>query len=394
MVSARGRIHPPPTYGRRLAAGLLALALAACSGRNDRGLPAPQVVAPGVRLYHLADSALIEPPVPVAIRILRLDPTRVTLQSALANDEVMGRETVTGIAARHGALAAINAGFFLPNGDPSGLLQIDGLLVSDTSRPRGAVAITNTREGRTRLDFDVVTATARLGVPQNGDTRWIPIGGIDTTRVRGRLMLFTPRYHDDTDTAGRGIEWVLAGEPLTVTDKRVDAGSTPIPGNGFVLSYGGLDPPPPLQALTPGVRVVVERRFVTRYGSAPEIWDRADHVIGGAGLLVRDGRPVGDWSVEDLRKGFETERHPRTVIGRDTAGEIWLIAVDGRNPQVSLGMTFADLQRLATRLELTDALNLDGGGSTTMVVRGEIVNSPSDAAGPREVSDALLVVPR
>jgi exopolysaccharide biosynthesis protein len=57
-------------------------------------------------------------------------------------------------------------------------------------------------------------------------------------------------------------------------------------------------------------------------------------------------------------------------------------------------MTFTDLLRLCDRLELRDALNLDGGGSTTMVVNGRIVNRPSDAAGPRAVSDAILVKTR
>ena len=87
-------------------------------------------------------------------------------------------------------------------------------------------------------------------------------------------------------------------------------------------------------------------------------------------------------------------RHPRTMIGLDASRAIWLVAVDGRQPDHSIGMTFDDLQRLCDRLLLTDALNLDGGGSTTMVVKGEIVNKPSDAAGPRPVSYALLVTSR
>jgi exopolysaccharide biosynthesis protein len=70
------------------------------------------------------------------------------------------------------------------------------------------------------------------------------------------------------------------------------------------------------------------------------------------------------------------------------------VTVDGRQPDYSVGMTFADLQRLCDRLELRDALNLDGGGSTTMVVKGQIVNRPSDPTGPRPVSDAILVVGR
>ena len=65
--------------------------------------------------------------------------------------------------------------------------------------------------------------------------------------------------------------------------------------------------------------------------------------------------------------------------------------MDGRQADYSIGMTFADLQRLCDRLNLTDALNLDGGGSTTMVVRGRIVNRPSDPGGARPVSDAIVV---
>jgi exopolysaccharide biosynthesis protein len=60
----------------------------------------------------------------------------------------------------------------------------------------------------------------------------------------------------------------------------------------------------------------------------------------------------------------------------------------------SIGMTLPDLARLAERLKLRDALNLDGGGSTTMVVKGKIVNNPSDPTGPRLVSDAVLVTLR
>jgi hypothetical protein len=366
----------------------------ACQTQDGRGLPRPEEVAPGVRLYRLADRDLLHPPGPIAIQILRLDPARVRLDAVLARDEVMGTETVPAIAARHGAVAAMNAGFFLQNGEPSGLLQVDGQLVGDTARPRGAVAISTDRRGRTALLFDIVTAKVRVGVTRDGETTWMPVAGIDTIRHRGRLMMFTPSYHVHTDTASNGIEWVVSGAPLTVRERRHDAGSTPIPREGYVLSFGGLSPPAPLDTLEAGDTVTIEREFTTRHGTPARAWASAPHVIGGAGLLVRDGEPVADWVVEDMRAGFETERHPRTIIGSDADGEIWLVTVDGRQPDLSLGMSFAELQRLAERLQLTNALNLDGGGSTTMVVRGTVVNSPSDPTGPRPVSDALLVRPR
>ena len=129
-------------------------------------------------------------------------------------------------------------------------------------------------------------------------------------------------------------------------------------------------------------------------GSSPRDWARVRHAVGGAGLLMLDGRALTDWTDERIAAGFDTTRHPRTLIGADAQGAIWLVTVDGRNPALSLGMSFAELGRLAHRLGLRSALNLDGGGSTTMWVAGRIVNHPSDPGGPRKVSDAILVVPR
>lgn len=134
--------------------------------------------------------------------------------------------------------------------------------------------------------------------------------------------------------------------------------------------------------------------YQTLLGTSPDVWERASDIVGGAGLLLRDGDPLEDWSDERFRAGFDTERHPRTVVGADRFGRVWLITVDGRQEEHSLGMAFAELQGLLVALGLTDALNLDGGGSTTMVVKGEVVNRPSDETGPRPVSDALLVMQR
>ena len=147
-------------------------------------------------------------------------------------------------------------------------------------------------------------------------------------------------------------------------------------------------------------RVTVEgtagdaKSYRTRLGTKPKDWAHARDAVGGAGLLLLDGREFHEWTDEGLAAGFDTTRHPRTVIGEDQSGAVWLITVDGRQPSLSLGMTFIELQGLARRLGLRSALNLDGGGSTTMVVQGHVVNHPSDATGPRPVSDAILVFPR
>ena len=110
--------------------------------------------------------------------------------------------------------------------------------------------------------------------------------------------------------------------------------------------------------------------YRTRLGTKPKDWAQARYAVSGAGLLMLDGRDFHEWTDEQLAAGFDTTRHPRTVIGEDQAGAVWLITVDGRQPALSLGMSFAELQTLARRLGLRSAMNLAGGGSTPMLVRG------------------------
>jgi exopolysaccharide biosynthesis protein len=284
----------------RLVSLLLLLCAATVPGRQAALGPAERI-ADGVLLYRLDDPALLDPPGPVAVQALRLDPRKVALEIGRGAGEEPPRTTVETIAKqRPGVIAAVNAGFFsLQTGRPTDFLKIDGEVVHGTARARGAVGIGD-GDGTTLLLFDRVKVS-----------------------VGNRRAKYSPLL-----------------------------------------------------------------------GTSSDDWARASDAVGGAGLLRLDGRELSDWTEEIISKGFDTTRHPRTIIGTDTDGSIWLVTVDGRNLAISLGMSFAELQRLSDRLGLRSALNLDGGGSTTMWVAGKIVNHPSDAEGPRKVSDAILVVPR
>jgi exopolysaccharide biosynthesis protein len=90
---------------------------------------------------------------------------------------------------------------------------------------------------------------------------------------------------------------------------------------------------------------------------------------------------------------FASDRHPRTAVGRMTNGKLLLVTVDGRQPQTSIGMSLYTLADLLLELGAVEAINLDGGGSTTMVVKHKVMNKPSDQTGERPVSDAILMFP-
>ncbi len=120
--------------------------------------------------------------------------------------------------------------------------------------------------------------------------------------------------------------------------------------------------------------------------------DGVTQVVGGFPRLLSLGRRIGDLQVSAL-PSFAAARHPRTAVGFDAGlNHLWIIGVDGRQDGYSDGMTLPELTTLLEELGATEAVNLDGGGSTVMTLRGVVVNRPSDAEGERSVVNALLVV--
>ena len=124
-------------------------------------------------------------------------------------------------------------------------------------------------------------------------------------------------------------------------------------------------------------------------------------VVGGGPRLLTRGRVAVRSRAEGFAPleapgffaSFVKARNPRTLAGVHRDGDLLLATVDGRQPGWSAGVTLAEAARLMRALGARDALNLDGGGSTAMTVRGELVNRPSDPAGERPVSDGVFVLP-
>ena len=124
----------------------------------------------------------------------------------------------------------------------------------------------------------------------------------------------------------------------------------------------------------------------------PSVEAGAIQVIGGYPELLDSGAVAGDLGVSD-RPSFAAARHPRTAVGFDRgSGLLWLVVVDGRQAPRSAGMSLPELAGLMQALGADDALNLDGGGSSAMSLRGRIVNRPSDATGERTVANSLWLI--
>lgn len=319
------------------------------------------------------------------IHVLALDSGRVRLALGRAMDEGVGTETASSIAARHGALAAINGGYFrttgIYRGEPAGLLWLTGKILSEPSRNRPGLAIANTPGGAKAA---VVSLDFRAVVDAGGG-RALPLNGINRPRENDEAILFTPEFHRTTLTGPRGIEAVLIdGLVVSVHDGE---GSRPIPENGLVISAAGKAATWVRENLRPGGRAEV--RSEAAMDPSPD-WT-PEFILGGGPALVRNGRPASAADQGGYDQGFFLKRHPRTAVGVRADGTLLLVTVDGRRPARSVGMTIAELEALMIELGSVEAVNLDGGGSTTMVIKGRVVNSPSDPTGERPVSDSLLV---
>jgi Phosphodiester glycosidase len=321
------------------------------------------------------------------INVLVCDPANVRLALGRALDKGVGTETTSSIARRRGALAATNGGYFRTDGayrgEPAGIVVQGRKVLSEPYHRRPGLAVAS-RGARTRLA--VVDVDLRAEAVAAGKARR-RIDGINRPRLDDELILFTPEFDRSTLTGPQGIEaTVEKGRVAAVAE---GAGNAAIPRGGLVLSGHGEAAAWILANLKPGTRVETRTAVTLR----PRPVFIPDFVIGGGPRLVQSRKAVPP-DAEIYSPGFAEARHPRTAVGVRADGRILLVTVDGRQPELSVGMTIAELAALLLELGAVEAVNMDGGGSTTMVVRDRVVNSPSDLTGERAVGDALLIIAR
>jgi hypothetical protein len=180
----------------------------------------------------------------------------------------------------------------------------------------------------------------------------------------------------------------------SVTVVRDLKGSSEIPTDGYVISAVGSAREWVKTHVRKGGRVNFTWRLDSIKPGIDNDWMRADSMLGGGPQLIKAGKIEITDKQEKMAPGFATDRHPRSAIAKLKSGRLLLVTVDGRQPGVSAGMTLEMLAGLLLEFGAVEAMNLDGGGSTTMVLHNKVVNRPSDQSGERPVSDAILVFPK
>ena len=310
----------------------------------------------------------------VRINAIRVDPLNASLQlRPLARPGAMeGLSSLVQLANQQQAWVAINGGYFnRVKRLPLGALKQDGRWLSGPILNRGVAAWderTMPRFGRLQLSEWVVGPGALR----------LPVAVVNSGYVQRGISRYTadwgPNYRALSGSeTGLLIQGGLVRQQFGPSE--LDAG-VPLRGDDLLLvGRGGSELPWGL-----GDRLQIESRPSSNLGLAT-------HVIGGGPLLLQAGRIVLNGAAENFSSAFLNQGAPRTVLARDDR-QIWLITLEGiQDSGPSLGETAALLQQLG----LQDALNLDGGSSTGLVLGGSLQVKGRGVAG--SVHNGVGLVP-
>ena len=353
-------------------------------------------IGPGAyyEMYHLQSNDI-----PLQVHVVRLSSLEHTqLSLSLPFGRAQSRQTVPGqVASRvetgETVIAAINGDFFLAEpgyaGVSLGLAVQDGRIIR---HPRGS-AFGLLMDGQTLIGEPQWVGMVRAfdGERFLGE---YPLSGINVPRHADDLILFTPDFGPSTATNLWGRELILsAPEP-------------PAPTSGFsapvLMDYASGD-----TVISPGTMVLSGHGRAAEFLALPHTpylrleiswsmkspWNESLTAVGGGPVLLREGIILPDGVAG---APLPDRASPRSGIAISADGSLLLVCVDGRQPHISAGLTLHEFAHLLQSLGAVSALNLDGGGSSTMVVRNlgqtstEVVNSPSDGR-PRPVGNALIV---
>ena len=329
---------------------------------------------------------------PWAIHVFDVDRRHCwSVVAAKSGSAAAGRATTSSILrdlAGRGVTVAggVNADFFTTTGPLAGLpvgLFVTGRRVVAGPAVQPALAIDST--GLPRIGVFRVVGSAIVRGRTHALSQWNRDAG-------GGLALFDHAWGASTDTATSIVEVVLDGQtPHRVLAVDTAVAGVVIPSGGRVLRTGRGAPGAlvaDLVSLRPGDTVV------TAIAIAPFAPREA---VAGRPILLRDSQVVAGLDTVG-QPGFATGRHPRTAAGIAGGGRRLILAVvDGRQAPYSDGMTLRETADLMRALGATDAINLDGGGSTALVYADpsggfRVANRPSDPTGERAVGNALAIV--
>lgn len=297
---------------------------------------------------------------PVRINIVELSKgvnEDLVIEPAIASGTLASKSKISNIANRENAIVAINGGYFKPQtGVPLGTLMINKKVYTGPIYDRVAMGIFDNGfdMARVQLRAQVETNKGGLKIDNINQPRMLSTHTIVYTSDWGEYSPPCPKY---------GVQIVVENGNAT----RMSYGSNRIPKDGFVIVGAEKN----LNSIKDA------KRFKLNVKINPE-WKDVNHIISGGPYLIKNGDIYVDMTAQKL--GSIGGRNPRTAIGYTRDNHLIMLTADGREGS-SIGLTLVELANLMKELGCVNAMNLDGGGSTVMFVKGQVVNKPAVQGG-------------
>jgi hypothetical protein len=359
-------------------------------------------VAPGVRWTRIVREGG-----PWRVNVLTVAAgTRVL--AVPAGDRFGVRARPSAMSRRVAAVAAVNGGYFDGDGYPVGALSAEGRLLSEPVGGRSALLVGAAPrsigplrfEGAVRVGGEELVLDGINRIPgeipacggRGGDRPTERPSAVTTCTDPSELVLFTADWGARTPGVSGALDAVVRDG--VVAALRSGGGSAVPPDAAVLTATGGARAP--LREAGVGVPLELDEGVSMRAAAVPpgDIVSGGPRLLAGGRVRVRSSAEgFNPLSAPWFHGSFVASRQPRTMAGVRRDGSLLLVTVDGRRPGWSAGVTLQEGARVMRSLGARDALNLDGGGSSAMAVRGRRVNLPSDPGGERPVSDAILVLP-
>lgn len=306
------------------------------------------------------------------------DHEKYNLQPILAKNQIHGRATVSQMTRNFEDIAMINAGYFMPNGSLIGVAKINGEIIGKDDFYRSAIGIYEDGTaifGRVRYQGEI---------EYYGNT--CPIYNLNWERTENSLVLYNSYFGATTGTNSFGVEVVV--EDGIITEIFHDKGNHAIPAGGYVISANGTAAEF-FKAAQVGDAINIHQEIFSEDGNFNEV----PTVIGAGPRLVMDGKIFVTVDAEEFPKDIRIGRAPRSAVGVNEYGDYIFAVVDGRQAH-SKGCTLQEwAEILLNEFGAFQAINLDGGGSTELIVKDQLVNKPSDGK-ERPVGSFLAIVPK
>ncbi|OGU77188.1 MAG: hypothetical protein A2V93_12495 [Ignavibacteria bacterium RBG_16_34_14] len=340
----------------------------------------------------------------LSINILSIDLAgdKYILRSVKAKNRLNAKETTSEMVemlndSGYNVIAAVNADFFEDNGEVVNNMVSEGNFVKGvkfTDSPYNpfvnsqfAVTFDN------KLLIEQFVFNSNIILPGGTLKEINKINSIADSNSLSLFNSYQGNYTPSTPDKWKVVEFVLnpiennLDTLIFVVDKIFKGGNTKINENDFILSSNNnfayyLE------------RELVEADTIKFFLKLSPYYSGIRTLVGGWPRLVSDGKNVikTNSKIEGIFPNFSVIKHPRTGIGFSKDSTIiYFITVDGRQ-ETSRGMSLEDFADLMISEGVYQGLNLDGGGSTTMVINNKVVNNPSDSTGEREVGNCLVLI--